>query len=372
MTAGSFQNLQEFFDSPAAMAADYNLSASAAEPMLQSELLSFEADATERLNEVLLTYPARHGPEAMRNLLAKKYPGIGPEGIVLTSGLDEALGMLFLALVKAGDRVVVLNPCYPPHMQIPEWRRANVVSWSAKAEQNWVPDLDELRQLLKVPTKAVIVTLPQNPTGFAPDAAYKDELISIVSKSGAYLVSDEIYAGLSAAGTADNPNLACRYEKAITLHGLSKIYGLPGLRVGWMATRDKAFLKEVRSIKNLFNAYFPAPIEFLAQLALRHEKKLIARCNEILGASTALAADFFAQRQNLFEWTAPDQGCITFPRWLGPGGAKGLSDGLLEHANLVFAPSTCFQMGDEHLRLCLARRNIDKGLERLDRYLEKI
>ena len=156
------QTLQEFFDSPAAMGARHKLSASAAEPVSQAELLALEPDAGDGLARLVWDYPARYGPIGLRETVAAMYPGITAGGVLMTSGVDEALGLVFLTLVEAGDRVVVLTPCYPPQMALPQWRGADVVPWPAREANGWAADLDELRALTRQPTKLVVVTFPQN------------------------------------------------------------------------------------------------------------------------------------------------------------------------------------------------------------------
>jgi len=362
------QSLQEFFDSPAAMGARFKLSASAAEPVSMKELLVLEPGASEELMQLGMDYPQRYGPIEMREKIAGKYNGIDGDGVVITSGLDEALGLLFVSLVEAGDRVVVLTPCYPPHLELPHWRGAAVVPWPAREENNWIPDLDELAELTRVPTRLVIATFPQNPTGFMPDAAYLETFTQILRNSGVLLLSDEIYSGLPVNG-AEPPNLACRFERAVSLHGLSKTCGLPGLRLGWLAMRDKNTLEAVRKAKNLFNCYLPQPIEYLAALALRHEQELLERNNAILEISLAAANSFFKRHDNLFAWAPPQAGVVAFPRWLGPGGTKVLSDRLLREASLSLAPSLCFDAGDSHFRLGLCRRNFPEALDCFDTFL---
>ncbi len=362
------QSLQEFFDSPAALRARYKLSASAAEPVSQQELLALEPGAAEKFEGLGLDYPQRYAPIELRERIADKFDGIDADGVLITSGLDEALGLLFVAHVEAGDRVVVLTPCYPPHLDLPRWRGATVVPWPAREENDWVPDLDELRSLTREPTKMVVATLPQNPTGFMPDDAYLSAFTEILRDSGALLLADEIYAGLPIGGAAP-PNLACRYERGVSLHGLSKTCGLPGLRVGWLATRDKSAMAAVRRAKNLFNCYLPGPIEFLAAVAFRHEAALLERNSAILAKSLAAANAFFDRHDNLFAWTPPGAGALTFPRWLGPGGTKALSDRLVDEASLALAPSLCFDAGDRHFRLGLCRRGLPEALARFDEFL---
>jgi aspartate/methionine/tyrosine aminotransferase len=363
------QSLQEFFDSPPTMAAKFKLSASAAEPLTQGELCAFEPGAAEVLAGVTLTYPTRHGTGDLRETIAKRYPGASAEGVLLSSGVDEALGMLFLSLVNPGDRVVVLTPCYPPHLALPAWRGAEVVPWAGRPERDLVPDLDELRDLLTTETRMVVTTFPQNPTGFMPDAAYLTEFLEILSSRGVLLLSDEIYAGLPAGASV--PNLACRYDKAISLHGLSKTLGLPGLRVGWAVARDPELLRPVEAVRTLFNAYLPASIEAMTRIAFKHEDKILARNTAIVDTSKQAAAEFFARHGNLFDYKTPKAGVLTFPRWLGEGGTRAMSDRMLEEASLSFAPSSCFDAGDDHFRLGLARRSVPKALNQLDEYLSR-
>ncbi len=362
------QTLQAFFDSPAARRARYKLSASAAEPVSLEDLLALEPGAAETLTRLGLDYPDRYAPIELREKVADKYDGIGPDGVLITSGLDEALGLLFVSLVEAGDRVVVLTPCYPPQLELPRWRGAAVAAWPAREEDDWVPDLDALRDLTRTPTKMVVATLPQNPTGFMPDDAYLDEFTEILRDSGALLVADEIYAGLPIGGAAP-ANLACRYERGVSLHGLSKTCGLPGLRVGWLATRDQATMAAVKRAKNLFNCYLPGPIEYLTAIALRHEQALLERNNAILANGLAAANAFFDRHDNLFAWTPPEAGVLAFPRWLGPGGTKALSDRLVTEASLALAPSLCFDAGDDHFRLGPCRRAIPEALTRFEEFL---
>lgn len=362
------QTLQEFFDSPDAQAANYRLSASAAEPVSLDELLALEPDAGSQLTGLTLDYPKRYAPAALREMVAQKYQGIDAGGVLITSGVDEGLGLLFVSLVEAGDRVVVLTPCYPPHLQLPQWRGAQAVPWPAREENGWIPDLDELRDLTRERTKLVVATFPQNPTGFLPDETYLDQFTEILRGCGARLLSDEIYAGLPAGGAA-SPDLACRYEGAVSLHGLSKTCGLPGLRVGWLATRDHATLAKVKQAKNLFNCYLPGPVELLAGIAFRHEPALLERNSAILESGLAASKAFFERHGNLFAWTPPQAGVLSFPRWLGPGGTKALSDRLLEEASLELAPSLCFDAGDHHFRIGLCRRTVPEALTRFDDFL---
>lgn len=349
-----------------------NMSASAVEPLNQSELLAFEEGAREELIGMPLDYPKRHGSPELKHRIANRYTNVTEDGVILTAGLDEALGLLFVSMVEPGDRVVVLHPCYPPHLQIPAWRGAEVVKWPARPQLNWVPDLNHLRDVVAQPTKLIVTTFPQNPTGFMPDSSYEAELLDIVERCGAVLVSDEIYAGLPSGSTAELSNLADRHDRVISLHGLSKTFGLPGLRLGWLAARDPRLLNQVLSAQNFFNAYVPAPTDLLANLALRSEIAILERNSTIIANTKAFAHDFFSRHGNLFEYQEPTIGALCFPRWNGPGGTSQLSRRLLEDWKLVCAPSLCFDAGDDNFRVGLGRKNLPIALDRFERFLETV
>jgi aspartate/methionine/tyrosine aminotransferase len=363
------QLLQEFFDTPLAKQARFNLSASAGEPMSRAELLGLEDGVADGMLETTLDYPRRHGSAELVAAIAAHYEGVDDDGVVVTSGLDDALGLLFLALVKPGDRVVVLTPAYPPHLLLPQTRGADVVPWQARPENDWVPSLDELRELIKPKTRLVVATFPQNPTGFMPDQNYVNALVAVLREHDTLLVSDEIYAGLPHESAECVNNLTNHYEHAITMHGLSKTYGLPGLRVGWLASRDNDVIRRIRKQRELFNCYVPPPVDFLARLALRHEGLILQRNGELVRENLAHATRFFARHDNHFRWCAPKAGVLSFPRWLDSGGTRALSEQLLQRESLAFAPSYCFDAGDEHLRLSVSRRSFPDALERLEHFL---
>lgn len=361
------RGLQEFFDEPATIATRHKMSSSASEPVGQAELLGLEPGAAEMFLSLGLDYPERFGPSDLRTAIATKYTSMPLDGVMITSGLDEGLALLFTALIEPGERVIVLTPCYPPHLTLPEWRGAEIVPWVARADNNWVPDLNELETLLSKPAKAVITTFPQNPTGFMPDENYLTAFLALLERSGTMLFSDEIYAGLPEGSAV--PNLADRYQKAVSLHGLSKTCGLPGLRFGWLASRDVQIMEAVKRVKDLFNCYVPVPVAFLAGVAFRNEAKLYKRNSDILKTSVAAVEDFIARRGNLFSWVPPGAGTVAFPRWHGPGGTQALSDRLVKEASITLAPSLCFDAGDDHVRFGMCRRSFPEDLRALERFV---
>ena len=371
MAINTQQRLQMFQDSPQVIQADFNLSASACEALTFDELVTFEDDGQEKLFEQALSYPDRHGSLALRRAIAAKYHGVSAENVLVGNGLDDGLTMVFDSLIKPGDRVVVLSPAYPPLLLLPRRQGAEVVRWLTRPENDWVPDLDELKQLIDSKTTMVVTSFPQNPVGFMPDIDFIRKLIEIVSEKDIILVSDEVYSGLPHDRATGVSQLVEHYEKAISMHGLSKTFGLPGLRVGWLAMRHTPTLDKIRNHYKLNNCYVSSPVDYLSQLALRHEKKILSRNGKIVQENLDTAKDFFSRNEDLFRWKPPMAGVLSFPKWLGAGGTQALSQQLLEQASIAVVPSYCFEAGDNHVRISVSKRSFRSGLDSLENYLHE-
>lgn len=365
--------LKTFFMRSEAGQAEGNLSASFAEPLPLAELLALEEGAEDAFREIGLGYPGLYGSAPLRQRVAARYPGLGEDQAIMTCGTDDAIATLFLALVEPGQRVVVQSPCYTSLASVADWRGAAVVPWQAREEDGWAPDLDELARLLEG-AAMLVVNLPHNPTGFVPVEAWLDRLCEIAAGQGVILVADEIYHGLpyegAPKGGSGGSRVLGRYERTVSLSGMSKTFGLPGLRCGWLVSASAAILDPVRKLRLHFNGMIGRPNEFLAELALRHETEILARNTTIMEASFADLDAFMARHANLLAWTPPRAGVNAYARWLGPGNTDDLSQALFAHAKVLLAPSSRFEAGDRHLRLGFGVRTLTRDLERLDSLLE--
>ncbi len=343
--------LKRFFNEGPATAARANLSPSFAEPLPLAQLLAFESEATERLTRLSLAYTEIHGGREVRAAIAAQYDHLAPDHVVVTCGADDALSSLFLALVEPGDHVIVHAPLYQPLASLAAWRGGQVTLWPAHEEQGWRPDLEELAQRLRPATRLIVANFPHSPTGFVPDCRYLERLAALADDAGATLLCDEIYRGLPLTDAGEPPSLADLSLGAVVLSSTSKAYGLPGLRVGWLATRNATVLGAVRRLRLHLNTFVGAPSEFLAALALRHAGPILARNRALARANLAHLRDFLGRHDRLFAWQAPQGGVIAFPRWLGAEPTSALSDRLLREHGLLLAPSAHFAGGERHVRL---------------------
>ncbi len=362
-------SLKRFFNQEAAATVRANLSPSFAEPLGTADLLALEPDAAERFARLPLGYTTAHGGADLRAAIAARYARIEPGQIVAACGGDDALPTLFMALLQPGDHVIVHSPAYQPLGSVAAWCGAEVTPWAAEEGAGWKPPLVTLARLLRPTTRLIVVNFPHGPTGFVPDRAYLERLIALADEAGATLVGDEIYRGLPLDGREEAPSLADLSARAVVLNSVSKVYGLPGLRVGWLATRDAAIIDAVRAFRLHLNTYIGAPVEFLAALAVRHTDAILAWQLARASANLALLDAALARHPDRFAWVRPTGGVVAFPRWLGDESTSVLSERLLRDHRLLLAPSAHFAGGERHIRLGFGTASFPTGLALLENAL---
>ena len=261
----------------------------------------------------------------------------------------------------------------PGYQSLYEVARANgcdVSLWMAREDDGWSLDLDWLRDNLRPNTRAVVVNSPHNPTGTLMDAATQRALADLLAERGILLFSDEVYRGLE-HDPADRLPAACDLmEGAASLGVMSKTYGLAGLRIGWLATRDRALIERLVAFKDYTTICNSAPSEFLSTLALRHREKIVARNLGIIRRNLDALDAFFAAHAAVFDWERPHAGSIAFPRLRIDTSAEAFCIDLVERQGVMLLPSTCFFYGDRHFRIGYGRANLPEALAQFDAYLQ--
>ncbi|MGI8855318.1 MAG: aminotransferase class I/II-fold pyridoxal phosphate-dependent enzyme [Thermomicrobiales bacterium] len=363
-------DLKRFFNQAAAQTARANLSPSFAEPLGTPDLLALEPDAAERLAALPLGYTTAFGGSELLDAVAARYDRLEPGQIVATCGGDDALSSLFMALLQPGDHVIVHSPVYQPLTSVATWCGAEVTLWAAEEEAGWEPPLDRLAHLLRATTRMIVVNFPHSPTGYVPDLAYLDRLVAIAEDAGCLLVGDEIYRGLPLDGAVEPPSLADLSARAVTLNSVSKTYGLPGLRVGWLATRNEDVRDAVRAFRMHLNTYLGAPVEFLAALAVRHSNRILAGNIALAQTNLSLLDAFLARHADRFVCVRPRGGVVAYPRWLGDETTGALSARLLRDHGLLLASSAHFAGGERHVRLGFGTAAFPTGLTLLEQSMQ--
>ncbi len=362
--------LKRFFNDGAARAARANLSPSFAEPLSTAELLAFEPDAAAQLTCLPLSYTGMHGGLELRAAIASQYRHLGPDEILAACGADDALSLLFMAMVGAGDHVIVQSPIYQPLTSVASWCGAEITLWPASEQDAWQPPLEHLRRLLQPTTRLIVVNFPHSPTGFVPDQGYLEQLIALADDASITLICDEIYRRLPLTDAGEPPSLADLSPRAVVLNSLSKSYGLPGLRVGWVATRHEEVLVKVKHLRMHANSFVGAPSEFLATLALRHTAQILGRNLALAKNNLAQLQQFLTQHTDLFSWHDPRGGVVIYPRWLGDESTTVLSARLLQETGVLLAPSAYFATDERHVRIGFGTSTFPSSLAAFAEYLE--
>jgi aspartate/methionine/tyrosine aminotransferase len=353
-------------------AARHHLTASDAQTVSIEEVLG--EDGMRELAELPLGYSPTWGTEALREAIAGTYETVRPEDVLVFAGAEEAMFWALQELVGPGDHAIVTVPNYQSTESLPRSTGAAVSGLTLRPEDGWAPDLDALAALIRPNTRLVAVNFPNNPTGALPDPDTWAALIALCEERGIRLFSDEVYRGLEPEDTPRLRQAADASPTALSLGVMSKAYGLPGLRIGWLACRDRAVLERLETRKHYTSICNPAPSELIAAHALRRGDEITARNRAIIDRNLPLFDAFFAEHTDLFAWEHPQAGCVCFPRYLGPDGVEAFCRDLVEQAGVVLLPASIYasELGEvpgDRFRIGVGRADPEPALRALGAWL---
>jgi aspartate/methionine/tyrosine aminotransferase len=348
--------------------AQYMLSSSDCESRAIGELLALEPDAQERLLAQRCGYTESPGAPSLRQAISAGYPGLEPDDVLVASSAEEAIFVTYHALLRPGDHAVVETPCYESALELARSTGAEVSCWNRSFEDQWIHDLDELERLLRPNTKLLYINTPHNPTGTHMPRAVFERVVGLARERSLILFSDEVYRELEHDPATRLPGACEIYERAVSLGSISKSYGLPGLRIGWLATRDRRLLQAVLELKYYTTICSSGPSEFLTALALRHRQPLLERNLAIIRRNLPLLKSFFAERADLFAWVPPSASPIGFPRLVPELDVQAFCETIVAATGVLLLPGTVYDQ-PRHLRFGFGRENMPIALERLRGYL---
>jgi aspartate/methionine/tyrosine aminotransferase len=349
---------------------EYLLCSSDCESMSIADLLALEEAASEKFQQVWLGYTESQGSPTLRAEICKLYETIQPEEILVHTGAEEAIFLFMFAAFKEYDHVIIHSPGYQSLAEVARAAGCDVSPWLAREENGWALDLDELRHLMRTNTKAIIINTPHNPTGYLMSHEDYETVHQFAQENNLLLFSDEVYRE-SEYDFATRLPAGCDFgDHAISLGVTSKTYGLAGLRIGWIATRNKKIYEKMASFKDYTTICNSAPSEFLAEVAMRNRLKLADRNLGIIKNNLAVMDDFFSRHVDLFTWIRPQAGSMAFPRLL-KGDVEEFCDRLVKEAGVLLLPGSIYDDARNHFRLGLGRKNLPQAVERLEMYLSK-
>jgi aspartate/methionine/tyrosine aminotransferase len=349
--------------------APYLLCASDVEPYALAEVLALADDDTRALWEGLsLGYTETAGLPLLRAEVAALYPGLEAQDVLVFAGAQEAIFAFAHAALSRGDHAVVVTPAYQSLHEVARSADATVTTVELEHERGWALDVDAVRRAVRRETRAIVFNFPHNPTGAHIDRATLDALVGIAEEANAHLFSDEVYRWLEHPPAALLPGAAELSPRALSLGVMSKTFALPGLRIGWLACRDRELLEAIAKVRDYTTICASAPSEVLALMALRRRDDVVARSRAIVGANLALLDDFFARSQGSFEWIRPHGTAIGFPQLVADVAIDDFARELVDEEGVLILPGSIYQHPGNRFRIGFGRRNLPEALARLERF----
>jgi aspartate/methionine/tyrosine aminotransferase len=348
--------------------AKYMLSSSDSESRSMAELLALEPDAKAQLESLWLGYTESPGAPYLRKVIAGMYEQISSDDVLVFSSAEEGIFVLYHALVGPGDHVIVETPCYESALELARSTGASVSEWKRNFEDGWAHDLNAFEKLIQPNTKIIYINTPHNPTGTVMAQATFEAVLNLARDRGIIVFCDEVYRELEHAPETRLPSACDVYENAVSLGSMSKSYGLPGLRLGWYATRNHAVLEKALSYKYYTTICSSAPSEFLAALALRNRHVLLQRNLEIVHRNLPLLEAFFARHPKLFSWITPQGSPTGFPRVAVPN-VRQFCEDVVRETSVLLLPGEVYDQ-PQHARFGFGRSNMPEALTRLEAYIE--
>lgn len=349
----------------------HNLSESGVHPLSLGELL--EGKEREALFDERFIYVQTNGTPALRESIAALYPGAAAQNVVVGNGTAEANYITVWRLVEPGDEVVMMLPNYMQIWGVVHGQGATVVPWRLREERGWEADVDELASLVTPRTKLIAVCHPNNPTGSLLSEDAMRSIVSAADRVGAWILADEVYRGAELDGR-ETRSFWGLSDRVLVTGGLSKAYGLPGLRIGWVAG-PAPMIAELWARKDYLSIAPASLSDHLARIALRPEvrARILTRTRGRINANLPVLAEWMRGHHPGFRLVPPRAGAIAYPRYSWPINSTKLVERLRDEQSVLVVPGDQFGM-DRYLRIGLGNEpsELKSGLARMDRVLESL
>lgn len=322
----------------------YNLSESGVYALYLRELIT--PQELQEIPEISLGYIQTNGSRELKEKICKLYSGASIENILVTTGSAEANFLLIWSSIEPGDEVVFMLPNYMQMWGLLRAFGAKVKPFYLKEDLNWNPDLDELKKIVTKKTKLIIVNNPNNPTGAVLNQEAREAIISLAEWADAWIFSDEVYQGAELSGSL-TPSFWGTSKKVAVTSGLSKAYGLPGLRMGWMAGPED-LIQKIWPYHDYTTISLSTVSDRLAQIALMPEnrKKILQRTRKILETNLALLKVWMKKQEGFFHLVSPQAGAIAFARYHLNINSVELAKKILQQKSVLLVPGKHFAMGN--------------------------
>jgi aspartate/methionine/tyrosine aminotransferase len=330
---------------------EYNLSESGVHPLSLNDLLAGDPRMVDRLLATGLGYPHVNGIPELRQNIANLYHGAGPDNVLVTVGAAEANYITTRTMLAAGDEIVVMLPNYMQIWGVAKNHGLKVKTFHLLEEKGWAPDVAELEAAVTPHTRLIAVCNPNNPTGRILTGAEMDAILACADRVGAWILADEVYRGADRLSDQENPSFYGRYDRVLAVGSMSKAYGLPGLRLGWVvAPPDTIQAIWMRHEYTTISATMLSNI--LAAIALSPEvrPRLLERTRRYIRLGYPILQKWMESHADTFSLRPPDAAAIAFVRYHLDINSTELAQRLRREKSVLIVPGDHFGL-DHFLRI---------------------
>ncbi len=346
---------------------EYNLSESGVHPMSTRELLEGDARSIDEILDAELNYPPTSGLPELRSAIAGIYPGARDDDVIVTTGAAQANFTTVLTMLDPGDEIVVMVPNYMQIWGIAKNLGLKVKTFSLKQELGWGFDIDAFNALVTDKTKLIAVCNPNNPTGHIMTAAERDAVLKAAAKVGAWILSDEVYAGAEHNTDEVTPSMYGEYERVFAIGSMSKAYALPGLRIGWVVSNPEK-VEAIWSRQDYVTICPSLLGNKLAAYALSPQvrKRILERTRKFLRNGYAVLDEWVQEHSQVLSVVPPQAAAISFVHYNVDIPSADLVDRLRKEQSTYVVPGINFGM-DNYLRISygLSDAYVREGLRRV-------
>ncbi len=369
MTKMPIFKLEEFWKKYE-FSAPYLLCPSDAESWLLKDILAMaDSEAKNLWDNLSLGYTESPGLPLLLQEIALLYDSLEVDHVLTTAGAEEGIYCAMHSLLSPGDHIIVVSPSYQSLETLPQVLGAEITFIHLKPENMWKLDVDDIQSTWRSSTKLLVLNCPHNPTGALLDKEVYDKMISLARKTGAHIFCDEVYRFMEVDESKRLPAIADGYEKGISLNVMTKSFGLAGLRIGWLASKDKGFLQKAGSYKLYTSICNSAPSEILALIALRSKDRILKRNREIVLRNLGILDEFVKRHPTSLNWVRPESGTVAFLKLLLPISIDEFTEQLVAKTGVLIMPASIYDFPGNFFRIGFGRSNMFEVLNRFEQFL---
>jgi len=334
--------------------------------------LSLEDVPLELLSMKKPRYGNHKGDPELRRIISDQYGGLSEDNILITNGASEAIFCAYYALLSPGDKVIIEHPNYSSNYEVPRSLGCKVELLELRFEDKFKLDLEELKSKVTDETKLVSLTHPNNPTGSMLSREELEKVVELIESRNCILLCDETYRDL--AFSNKHPLAASLSPNVISISSMSKAYGVPGIRIGWLATQNKAVLESVLAVREQVTICNSVLGEEIAKLILGKQQRILQNLKPHIERNLEVVAEWMEAHKEVVEWVRPEAGVVCLPRIRSDRSIdpEKLYRYLIETLKTFLIPGRCFEMSNYYFRLGFGGcyEELKEGLENLDYALQ--